>query len=554
MIAPSTDIILYKSNLELDNTNQLKFNTWEDQWNYFSNLPHIYLDNATYQRKEGVIRFPTQDVSYDDLIRYNYVSYKNEAYANKTFFAYVKSMRYVNDGMTEIEIETDVFQTWQFDINYRKCFVEREHVKDDGFGKHTVPERLETGEYMYQPNLYASGSTGGWDDLFSTCRVVFAMSDDGYSFASPAGDRQYGGVFSGLRYFALKSPADAMSYIVNLQQLAGGKIDGLYAIFMAPDALLGITPNTQWWECPDQSDPRWEMIEVPYTSTITNMGLCYVIDQRKCGLNYYPRNNKVLCYPYRYLTVSNNAGQTNNYKYEYFKNNTYSNNYMCEFGVDGTLSIGCSIKLFPKFYNNPEVVTEGTLGHNYLEGIDCYKLPTCSWITDAFLNWISTNAVSLGISTATQIASIIGGAALSATGAGATLGGGLIAGGVSGIFSTVASGVEHALEPDTARGGQNSGELIFKRGYSCYCRSIKDEYAKIIDDYFTMFGYKVNILKVPEIHSRENWNYVKTIDCNFSGDIPGDDLVKIREMFNTGFTIWHNPSTFLDYSQSNNII
>ena len=110
MIAPSTDIILYKSDLELDNTNQLKFNTWQDQWSYFSGLPHIYLDNATYQRKEGVIRFPTQDISFDELIRYNYVSYKNEAYANKTFFAYVKNMRYVNDGMTEIEIETGVFQ------------------------------------------------------------------------------------------------------------------------------------------------------------------------------------------------------------------------------------------------------------------------------------------------------------------------------------------------------------------------------------------------------------------------------------------------------------
>ena len=78
MIAPSTDIILYKSNLELDDLNQLKFNTWDDQWRYFSNLPHLYLENATYQRKEGVIRYPTEDIPYDEIIRYNYVSYKKD--------------------------------------------------------------------------------------------------------------------------------------------------------------------------------------------------------------------------------------------------------------------------------------------------------------------------------------------------------------------------------------------------------------------------------------------------------------------------------------------
>lgn len=554
MIAPSTDIILYKTDLELDNLNQLKFNTWDDQWRYFSNLPHLYLENATYQRKEGVIRYPTEDISYDELIRYNYVSYKNEAYANKTFFAYVKNMRYINDGMTEIEIETDVFQSWQFDIIYRKCFTEREHVNNDTYGLHTVPENIETGEYMYQPTVFENGSTGGWDTLFNECRVVFAMSDDGYDFVGYPGDRQYNGIFTGLKFYAMKTPADAQAYIERLQRMAGGKIDGLYAIFMVPDSLLGITPNTDWWPCPSVDEPAWEMIEVPYTTNITNMGECYVIDQRKCGVNYRPTNNKVLCYPYRYMIVSNNAGQTNKYRYEYFKNNTINNNYHCEYGVDGALSIGCSIKLFPKYYNKPEVVIEGRLGHNYLEGIDCYKLPTCGWLTDPFLNWLSQNAVSLGITTASQIGSIIGGAALSATGAGAAAGGALIAAGVSGVFSTVSQGVEHALEPDTAKGGLNQGELNFKRGYSCYCMSVKDEYAKIIDDYFTMFGYKVNALKVPEIHSRENWNYVKTIDCNFSGDIPGDDLLKIRTLFNNGITIWHNPSTFLDYSQRNRII
>ena len=42
-------------------------------------------------------------------------------------------MQYINDNCTFIIIETDVFQTWQFDINIKQSFVEREmiNVADD---------------------------------------------------------------------------------------------------------------------------------------------------------------------------------------------------------------------------------------------------------------------------------------------------------------------------------------------------------------------------------------------------------------------------------------
>lgn len=555
MIAPSTDITLYKTSIEIDETNQLRFNTWNDQISYFNSCPKLYLENATYQRKDNVIRYPNNGISYDELLRYNYCSYKNEAYSNKTFFAFIKSMRYINDGMTEIEIETDVWQTWCFDLIYHDCFVEREHVSNDTFGKHTVPEGLETGEYMYQPNSYASGSTGGWDTIVNNCRVVFAMSSDGINIALPQEDRQYAGVFSGLRYYAMKTYTDAQKYIEWLQRQAGGVIDGLYAMFLAPDSLLGITETTTWWNEPSD-DPQWEMIEVPFSSGPVSMGNCYVYDQRKCGLNYRPKNNKTLCYPYRYITVSNNAGQTNQYRYEYFKENTYANSYYCGFGVDGALSIGCSIKLYPSLYNKPEVVTEGSLGHNYLEGLDCYKLPTVSWVTDPFLNWISGNAVNLVGSTVAQTASVAAGIALSASNP--VVGVGLVASGIGGALGTLKQGVEHSLEPNTAHGGANQGELLFKRGFSCYCMSIRDEYAKIVDDFFSTYGYKVNSIKIPNLHSRTNWNYIKTVDCNVTANnnanVPQEDLLKVRSLFNNGITLWHNPSTFMDYSQSNNII
>ena len=85
--------------------------------------------------------------------------------------------------------------------------------------------------------------------------------------------------------------------------------------------------------------------------------------------------------------------------------------------------------------------------------------------------------------------------------------------------------------------------------------SIKQEYARIIDRYFSCYGYKTNLVKVPNITGRRNWNYVKTQECNFTGnDVPQEDLNVIRTMFNNGVTLWHNPSTIFDYTQNNAIV
>ena len=145
VITPRTDVYLLKVPLEIDNTNQLTFANATAQYNYFNSLPKLAVDHFTYQRKDGTIRFGG---NFDALINYNYVMYRNDAYSNKWFYAYIDGMEYLNDNVTAISISTDVFQTWQFDLSYKRTFVEREHVNDDTIGAHTIPENLELGEYM----------------------------------------------------------------------------------------------------------------------------------------------------------------------------------------------------------------------------------------------------------------------------------------------------------------------------------------------------------------------------------------------------------------------
>ena len=148
VIVPDSDIILIKSPLKLDNYNQITFGSATAQYNYFYSLPKLEYDGCTYQRKDGVIRYATgEGLRYEDLLQYNYCMYKNDSYKDKWFYAFITDIKYINDGMTEITIETDVFQTWQFNINYMNSFIEREHVSNDTIGVHTIPEGLETGEF-----------------------------------------------------------------------------------------------------------------------------------------------------------------------------------------------------------------------------------------------------------------------------------------------------------------------------------------------------------------------------------------------------------------------
>ena len=129
-ITPHTNIRLLKTAIELDNKNQLTFANPTAQFNYFDSQQYIEVENCSYQRKDNVIRFPAH---IDSIINYNYVMYHNDNYSTRWFYAFIVGMEYLNDNMTLIKISTDVFQTWQFDIAFKQCFVEREmiNVADD---------------------------------------------------------------------------------------------------------------------------------------------------------------------------------------------------------------------------------------------------------------------------------------------------------------------------------------------------------------------------------------------------------------------------------------
>ena len=91
------------------------------------------------------------------------------------------------------------------------------------------------------------------------------------------------------------------------------------------------------------------------------------------------------------------------------------------------------------------------------------------------------------------------------------------------------------------------------QGYCLVYKQISDEYIKVITAYFRKYGYAYNQIETPILRTRQNWDYIRTIDCNITGNVNDKSLEVIKGIFNNGVTIWHT-SDVGNYSLNNNEI
>lgn len=523
--------------LEDDYLHTLYFGDKTAQSNYFATTVKHQAVDCTYQRKDNIIRFPEQ---FDSLLDCNYVMYQNPAYNNKWFYAFIDKMEYVNDGLTNIHIKTDVIQTWLFDYTVKHSYVEREHVNDDTIGLHTVPEQLETGDYIVN---YKNKNASLCVHSLIMGVTVDINNIDGDDTPDVAGD-YYNGIYSGVKYYKLTA-SECNAVIKALAK--AGKSDAIQSIFVCPSLFVSTTAIDE-----DDSPLKYPMVEagqnVVKKGWINTVGLDDNENYKPTAINgYIPKNNKLFTYPYCYMLMSNNNGGSAIYKYELFNNKDNEN--LCPFNIYGSITPGMSIFLTPCNYNG--------IAENVNEGLTLGKYPICNWTTDVYTNWLTQNAVNIPLQVLTSAGTIAGGVGLIATGGGAMAGAGAIAGGVTGIIGTCGEVYAHSLQPPQMEGNINCGDVMFSSAnttFTAYQMTIKREYAEIIDGFFNMFGYKVNSVKVPLKNHRKNYWYTKTIDVNIDGAIPMGDMKQIKACYNNGITFWKNASNIQNYSVDNAIV
>lgn len=497
---PNSDVILLKGvPLVQDGSHTILFQSRSAQESYFREFTHKSYNDQSYIGKLNGIEI---DANAGEVFDCNYLMFNNRnTGANRWFYCFIEAVNYITQETTEILYRIDPVQSYLFEMEIEPCFVEREHTETDEIGNNLVPDNIEYGEYRGT----AFESLGIMDGLVLIFCCGFTFFDGQIDNNTIAPSRQ-GNMVSCLSYY--KFNATNIPDITNFLNLVSseGVKDGIVSAFMIPGAFN--------------------------TTDVTNISKT-IFEAPNDFEGYVPQNNKLYTHPYRFLYITNNNGQTMEYRYEF---STDGPPY--RFLVWGALNPDPDILLVPQNY----VVA----GENMDQHLFLGKLPQVPWATDSFRAWLAQNATSTGISVLAGVGSALTG--LATGNPLATLGG------VAAIVNSVKSVNNAKRQSQQVRNGESGNNTLYAGGYLDFNYSytyITREYAEKIDRYWTAVGYPVKEFKIPNIRSRPNHNYVLTIDAHITGDINSEMRRQIEDLFNRGITFWHNPSTYLVYNANN---
>lgn len=534
----------YKQVLSLSESNMISL---------MSDSSHLvsYKTNYSFIRERGSI---TVGETYANCLKANYMAFQNTDYSGKWFFAFIDNVVYVNNATTEIYYTVDVWTTWFDYWNPHTCYIVRQHATSDVIGSNTVPENLEHGEYIGTNLTALNKIEDEFDDWWLA--LLVAVPIDGTD--SPV--LNIGNAYLTGSLYLTDNPLILASLANTEIATEGGQILACYIIPRAiiPNSALTQVPVTggYYYRVSSWTDTWYKLEVIMSRSTLENGG--FDTD------GFVPVNKKLFTYPYCYCLMTNNNGASNVLRFEDFVNGQINVKYY------GVPTVGGSIIAVPFGYKN---ITE-----NFVEGLVAGKFPTLGWSEDAYTNWLTQNAVNnqmdklrIGGEAILGVAQVAGGVALASTGAGATIGAGLIS---SGASTLVGAGVDafndakedrvHQMEPDSYKGNVGGGDILtaIERNTFIYrCMTIKSEYARKLDKFFTRYGYMQKAIMQPNLSHRANYNFVqiaKDSTTAYSNNhnnicVPASDLESINNIFRSGVTVWNNHTNMGDYSVSNGI-
>lgn len=540
-------------NLSSNYENTLYFANEAAKDNYFSGLTKLgTVSNCTYTRENrGSVRV---ELPMSRLIGATYMRFKNTSFENKWFYAFVTKVDYVNNLTTEVQFQLDKIMTWMGTFTLNQCYIERQHTLNDGIGNNIAEEGLSIGEYIVEDSEeYTMGLS----------RIVLVYIENEATVSS---GKIVGGVYS--PYTVAVYRPDQIVALNNLLRELVRKdlIDNVVSMYMCYSDITNTIADDDGEGHDDIS------ITKPYSS-----------------LNgYVPRNNKLFCYPYKYMEVDNREGDSHEYYYEFF--NTLPDQTSigtCDFRRYWVINAKCEVMMVPKNY-------KGVSGEFYDERIGMSHFPQCAFAINTYAAYLAQKNAYLAQTTAK--AALVGagaGIATNITGAQMTPQRQLTYGGRSGpmlpgepstptihynasrlddlplmgINAAVGAGVGAAgaiannlierkirpTAPSEARGDVSIDAMFanFQKNFVVIKRCITKNYAMMLDSYFDMFGYAVKQHGVPNMNARPNWTFVKTIGCSVGGNIPADDAKEIESIFDNGIRFWKNHNNIGNYSLNN---
>ncbi|MBP3888254.1 MAG: hypothetical protein J6F30_11535, partial [Cellulosilyticum sp.] len=137
------------------------FRTKDEQDIYFDSLEQIKLYDYDYLREHEPIEI---NLSHEYLTNnsINYLKFNN---GYRDVYAFIVEKRYINDEVTDIIIEIDVIQTFMFDFDIKRSFVERKKCSIDEITD--FDEGLDLGEHIIQSDTVVFNKESQYFAMFN---------------------------------------------------------------------------------------------------------------------------------------------------------------------------------------------------------------------------------------------------------------------------------------------------------------------------------------------------------------------------------------------------
>lgn len=581
-MARDTTFYLFKNvNLSPRTGDTFYFASRSAQTTYFGTKLYTTISTCSYQRENR--NYIKVNLPISSVYNVDYIAFINQSYENKRFYAFVTEVNYISDTVSEIGYSIDYIQTWLLDCTFTPCFVERQHSTSDAIGDNTIAESLETGDYIIR-------STD--DNVDSVSMVVFQATFDILGWANSNFSTKpitttiiKNGIVSALSEvgfylnFGGQTASDLSALGVILEKIftgAGGvTMDDIVNIYVYPKIGLSLYDDTVI-PGTDSTLPLALQSGYVISNFQTSSGFGNLINLPTIPVNgtgdkvignYVPKNNKIFTYPYTCLHVTNNNGSAIDLQYERFALPNNPTGY-----IYGTSTAEAKIRFVPNNYFGG-----GASEPCFEYGLDSAPYPTVAQVGDSYNIWLAQNRnVVLNeynfrqVNAQKQIGQMAMGGiyqGLSGSGSASQAGGGVALGMISGGYSMLndlalevdrinAQLKDREIAPNTATGVQSVG-LAFQNGkknFSFYVKTLDDQHAVCIDNYWTMYGYPVRKVQTPNFHARSGFTYIKTVGAIAKGNVPENAKNIIQAALDSGLRFWASHNDIGDYSIANNIL
>ncbi len=550
------------------------FDSKTEQINWFLNQTVVHsMDMANFQRIEGY-NFIKVNRHIEELWGTNYVMFQNKQYNNKWFYGFVTKLEYLNKAVTKVYFEIDVFQTWLFDMNFKPSYVLREHCKlwnDNG-----TPVINTVDEGLHYGTDYETVQVKNWLPYGQIYFLVIVSKSLLHGSNAKKITPTLNGSPQPLTYYVHPFKLDGTSPKVTLGGSSFGLtsiLDTLKSIYSQDDSVnnvvsLYVTEYIGYNINYDSDSDTIVLDDTTFGGAVIsdndnqNIQTLYVksmpdyIAMDKTFANKYDgyntvKESKLLMYPYTVLILDDLKGNRVVLK------NEYINGKDIDVTVRGSLGTSNKVSYSIENYLMDSDVDDGytlnaSLEHSVINN-NPNDVPILSDYLSAYLqgnrNSIENQKQSIvwngllgGVSGAIGgVASGLSGNALGVASAGV----GVIQGAGNTALQMQAIQAKQKdignTPPSLVKMGSNTQYDFGNNVQGLYIikRQITSEYRRKLTDYFNMFGYKVNEVKIPNFHTRRYWNYVQTSSCVITGEFNNEDLQELKNVFDNGITLWH---------------